>query len=125
MNTLAMGVMQDAYSDWKCIPKAEQTWTCWKKCFNDMFNELKEFNAITAESMGYGANHITENMVTADVAMVQDNLASTAISNTDAIDTLAATNKQLAKALANVMKENERLLSMMNQLTNKATKPKP
>ena len=53
-----------------------------------MFNDLIELNAITAESMGYGANDITENMAAADVAMALDNLVSAALSKTDTIDTL-------------------------------------
>ena len=56
--------------------------------------------------------------------MALDNLASVALSKTDTINTLAAANKQLAEMLANI-KENEKLLSMVNQLTTEATEPKP
>ena len=66
---------------------------------------------------------ITDNIVTADVAMALDNLASTAMSKTDAIDTLAATNKQLAQVLAHVTKENEKFNMDKNQ-TSKTGHPK-
>ena len=87
----------------------------WKEHFNDAFNELKELNAIIAKSMGYGASNITEQAVAPDVAMALDNLASMAMSKTDALDALVAANKQLADALAHVTKENEKLLSMVSQ----------
>ena len=83
-----------------------------------MFNDLKELNAITVESMGYGANNISDNMLTADVMMDWNNLASAAMSKMETTYTLAATNKQLTLALANI-KENEKLLSMAYQLTPK------
>ena len=34
-HALATGVMHDAYPEWKCIPKPEQTWNHWKEHFND------------------------------------------------------------------------------------------
>ena len=43
----------------------------------------------------------------------------------DAIDTLAAANKQLAQVLVHITKENEKLLSMVSQLTTDAAKAKP
>ena len=79
---------------------------------------------ITAKSIGYGANNIMSRTVIDDVTMALDNLASVALSKTDTINTLAAANKQLAEMLANI-KENEKLLSMVNQLTTEATEPKP
>ena len=53
------------------------------------------------------------------------NSASAAISKTDAIETLVAANKQFIEALANVTKENEKLLSMLDHLIKETTKPKP
>ena len=32
-----------------------QSWNCWKEPFNNVFNKLKELNAITTGSMEYGA----------------------------------------------------------------------
>ena len=64
-------------------------------------------------------------MVTADVAMALDNLASAALSKMDTIDTLVIANKQSTEVLANVTKENETLLDMAKQLITEATKPKP
>ena len=49
-------------------------------------------------------------------------LAFTAMSKTDAIDILVAANKQFALALEHVTKENEKLLSMVSQLTTDAMK---
>ena len=92
--------------------------------FQQYLNELKELNAITMESIGYGTSNITEQMVAPDAAMTLDNLASMAMSKTDALDTLVVVNKQLANALAHVTKENEKLLKMVSQLTNDAIKPK-
>ena len=74
--------------------------------------------------MGYGASNITEHTVAPDVAMSLDNLASMAMSKTDALDTLMAAKKQLVDVLAHVTKENEKLLNMVSQLTNNAQKPK-
>ena len=125
MHVVAMGVMQDAYCRWKCIPKPDQSWNCWKEHFNNAFNELRELNAITAESMGYGAKNITNNMVTTDAAMSLDNLASAAMSKVDAISMLAAANKKSAEALAPVKKDNEKLLNMVSQLTTDTMKAKP
>ena len=85
-HVVAMGVMQDAYHDWKHILQAEQNWNCWKKHFSDAFNELKEFNAITTESIGYG-EYCRKN----DYRQCHNGpqqLASTAISKTDAIKNL-------------------------------------
>ena len=76
------------------------------------------------ESIGYDTNNITEKTVASDVAMALDNLASMAMSNTDALDILVVANKQLAVALAHTTKENEKLLNMVSQLTNNAIKPK-
>ena len=45
------------------------------------------------------------------------------LSKTDALDTLMAVNKQLAEALAHIKKENEKLLTMVSQLTTYTTKP--
>ena len=123
-HAVATGVMCDAYHKCKCIPKLEQTWSHWKEHFNDVLNELKELNAITAESMGYGANNITEQVVATDVVMALDNFASMVMSKTDALDILVAANKQFADALAHVTKENEKLLNMISQLTKDSQKPK-
>ena len=49
MHAVAMTVMQDAYHNWKCTPKAKQSWNQLKEQFNDAFNELKELNMIMAE----------------------------------------------------------------------------
>ena len=87
--------------EWRHIPKLEQTWNHWKEHFNNTFNELKKLNAITAELMVYGTRKITEQV------MALDNLASMAMSKTDALDTLVAANIQLADALAHITKENE------------------
>ena len=57
---------------------------------NDAFNELKEINAITTESMGYEASNTTEQVVTPDIVMSLDSLASMAMSKTDTLDTLVA-----------------------------------
>ena len=73
-----------------------------------------ELNVKMAESMGYGANNIIDKMLTANVVIALDNLASTAMSKMDVFDTLAAANKQLAEALAHVTKENEKFLSMVS-----------
>ena len=108
-HAVATGVMCKAYHKWKCIPKPKQTWNWWKEHVNDAFNELKELNAITAESMGYAASNITEQAVVPDVAMALDNLALVAISG---------------DALAHVTKENEKLLNMVSQLTTYVPKPK-
>ena len=97
-HAVATGIMCKVYCKWKRIPKLEQTWNRWKEHCNNAFNELKELNAITAESMGYGARNITEQAVASDVAMALDNLASAAMSKTDALDILVAANKQLADA---------------------------
>ena len=77
-HAVATGVMCNAYCEWKGIPKLKQTWNHWKKHFNNRFNELKELNAITTESIGYGASNITEHAVAPAVAMALDNLASMA-----------------------------------------------
>ena len=55
--------------------------------------------------MGYGASNITKQAVAPDVAMALDNLASAAMSKTDALDKLVAANKQLADALSHVIKK--------------------
>ena len=72
--------------------------------------------------MGCGMSNITEHMVATDVAMALDNHASAAMSKTDALDTLMAINKQLSDALAHVTKENEKLLTMVCQMTTDAMK---
>ena len=123
-HVVAMGIMPEAYHEWKCIPKMNQTWIRRKEHFNDAFNELKELNAITADSMKYGASNITEQVVAPSVAMALDSLASVAMSKTDALDTLVAANKQLADALAHVTEENEKLLNMASHLANNAPKPR-
>ena len=74
--------------------------------------------------MRCGTSLITEQALAPDVVMALDNLASAAMSKTDALDTLLAANKQLADALAHVAKENDKLLNMVSQLTNNSTKPK-
>ena len=53
-HAVATRVMHKAYREWKRIPKVEQTWNREKEHFNDAFNELKEINAITAESWDMG-----------------------------------------------------------------------
>ena len=63
VHAVATGVMHNAYCKWECIPKPEQMWNNWKEHFNNVFNKLKKLNAITTESMGYGASHITEHTV--------------------------------------------------------------
>ena len=78
--------------------------------FNDTFNELKELNAITMETMGYGASNITDQAVAHNVTIALDNLASMAMSNTDALDMLVVANKQLADALAHVTKKMKNCL---------------
>ena len=93
-HVVATGVMREAYREWKCIPKLEQTWNGWKEHFNDTFNELKELNAITAESMGYGVNNITDATMAPDVAMALDNLASATMAKMDTLDALVSANKQ-------------------------------
>ena len=123
-HAVATGVMHEAYCKWKCIPKLEQTWNQWKEHFNDAFNELKELNAINVKSMGYGASNVTEQAVAPDVAMALDNLASMAMSKTDALDALVAANIPLADALAHIPKENKKLLNMISQLATNAPKPK-
>ena len=115
-HVVATRVMREAYHEWKCIPKVKQTWNQWKEHSNDAFNELKELNSITAESMGYGAINITVATMALDVAMALDNLASAAIAK-NTLDALVAANKQLAHALAHVTKENVKLLSMVRQST--------
>ena len=75
--------------------------------FNDSFNELMELNANTVESKGYRTHNITNKVGKTDVTMALENLASTAMSKTDAFDKLAAANKQIAEALAHITKENE------------------
>ena len=50
-HAVATGVIHEAYHEWKCITKLEQTWNQWKEHFNNAFNELKELNIITAESI--------------------------------------------------------------------------
>ena len=124
-HVVAIGVMWDAYCNCKCILQAERNWNHWKGHFNDAFNELKQWNAITIESIGYEAHNIAKKTFTDDVTMALDNLVSAAIFKTDAIETLVATNKQLAEALANITKENEKQSSMLDQLTKETTKPKP
>ena len=57
--------------------------------------------------------------------MSLNNLASAAMSKTNTLNTKVATNKQLAEALAHTMKENEKLLNMVSQLTTDATECKP
>ena len=52
IHAVAIAVIQDAFCYWKCIPKANQTWNQWIKHFNDLFNKLKELNAIMKKSMG-------------------------------------------------------------------------
>ena len=63
--------------------------------------------------------------VMTDVSMVLDNFVSATMSKTDAINTLAAANKQLAEALAHATKQNEKLLTMVSQLTTNAMEAKP
>ena len=111
----ATRVMHEAYREWKHIPKVEQTWNRWKEHFHDAFNELKELNAITAESMGYGTNNITDATMAPDVAMALDNLASVSMEKTDTLDALVSANEQLADALAH---------SMVSQLTTNPPRPK-
>ena len=47
-------------------------------------------------------------MVTADFVMALNNLAYTAMSKMDVLDTCGATNKQLAETLVHITKENEK-----------------
>ena len=64
-------------------------------------------------------------MVATDIKMALDNLSSTAITKTDALDAQVAANKQLAEAFAHITKQNEKLLAMVSQLTTQTMKPKP
>ena len=123
-HAVAMGVKCKACCEWKHIPKLKQTWNQWKEHFNDAFNELKELNAITSESMRYGASNITEQAVAPNVAMALDNLAFVGMSKTDPLDTLVAAMKYLADGLAHIAKDNEKLLNMVSHLTTDAPKPK-
>ena len=88
-----------------------------ERSFNNEFNKLKELIAITVDLMEFGNSNITEQMVATDVTMALDNLASTAMSKTDALDTLMAANKQLAEALAYRPKENEILATTRHWVT--------
>ena len=45
--------------------------------------------------MGYGASNITEQMVATDVTMALNNFPSTAMSKTDALDTVMVVNKKM------------------------------
>ena len=105
VHAVATGIMQDMYHDWRCISKPNQSWNHWKEHFNNVFNELKELNAITAESIGYRTSNITENMVATDVAMALNNLTSMAMSKTDALNTLVAVNKRLVEVFLHITKE--------------------
>ena len=77
------------------------------------------------ESMGYSTSVIIEQMVATDVALALDSVASSAMSKSDVLDTLLMANKQLEEVLAHVTKENEKLLTMISQLTTNTMKPKP
>ena len=72
--------------------------------------------------MRYGANNITDNMVTTDIMMALRTLASTTMSKMEAIDILVAAKKQLEGSLAQVTSKNEKLLNMVNQLTTNVMK---
>ena len=58
------------------------------------------------------------------LAMPLDNLASVAMSKTDALNSLVVVNKQSVDEVAHVTKENEKLLNMVSQLTNNIQKSK-
>ena len=49
---------EGSFYEWMCIPVEECTWNKWEDHFNNIFNELKELNAITAKWYGYEVNNI-------------------------------------------------------------------
>ena len=101
--------MQDACHNWKCIPIDERTWNWWKHHLNGAFNELKELNAITADRLGY------EKKTSATPTL--DNLVWAAVSKNETMETLMASNKYHTKVVSKHMQENEKLLQIIEWLT--------
>ena len=112
-HAVATGVIWEAYHDWKHMPKVEPNWNRWKSHFNDAFNELKELNAITTYSLGYGMHNINECNFASNVTAANDNLASAAISKMDATKLILQSNKYLAEMTITLTKENEELLALI------------
>ena len=115
---IATGVMREEYHKWKCIPQEEHNWNRWKSHFNDAFNKLKELNAITADFLGYGTQNFNKHNFVDDVTAALINLLSPAISKMDAITTFMQSNKQFSRAITNLTKEIEKLLTIIEWLTS-------
>eukprot|EP00957_Ditylum_brightwellii_P127831 9748824-Ditylum_brightwellii.AAC.1 len=102
-----LGLVTEAYRDWKCTPVATQTWVNLKIHFNCAHQEILELQQATQQAAGYIANNIfhtthPQTFKSNFVAEALVNLAQATEADHTTVSSLATANMQLTTEVANL-----------------------
>jgi hypothetical protein len=98
---ITCGRMELAWREWKHQSIINQTWNNWKTNGTAAFAETCDINQITADNCAFAYQATTKVEQAAHMVTLLKNLANAVIQKNNTAEKLVATNKHLAKALAN------------------------